>query len=893
MKSIKYIIGIISAFLLLAGCQEEQDVVVKLAFNQSSYELTAGGATLDLAAELLVENSDKKPVFESSDEAVATVTATGSLTPVAPGTVEITATVADKSAVCTIIVKAAPQLTLTSEPSLVVGVSNTITATSATEGFDPKNLEWTCTSTPDEIVEFTKVDDWSYTVKCVEYKPSASVTVTVKDKTSSASASVTMPLFPEVKTIVLSETSLTRKVNDQPVQLHAACYAENEVLVEGYDLLEWGIKENEFTIGNPVEVDQNGVLTFKEYGTATVFVVNKYNRAVQATCIVNVANPDVIVETITLSPSSKVIKLGDKFSISALVEPENAYDKTLTYESSDEKIASVSESGEVEGLGLGRADITVSASNGVSAVCKVLVSEDGTGEIEDIIPVEEVLLETETKENIIYQLEPLQMIAYYMPTGSTPKSAEWSTSDETLATIDQNGLVTVVLEEIEKNAQGDDKEYSVEVRLTVDGKYKAYSTLEIKRARPKSVKITSEPENHQIILGQTFQYKAIIEPSLAEQDVIWQCFEYKGDINIDDASILNGISYYEGTLNTNVIGVGKYIIQASAHVNDNVYARTLVEVLPVEIESASLDKTELSLSVGAMAYLKVSFTPANATYKEIQWTSSAENVATIASDGKVTAVAAGDAVITATLSNGMQLKCNVTVSVDENAAKVGDFFYSDGTWSTELDNSKTVVGIVFSVDNVTLHDAKLAAEHSDCTHGLVASIINTPEVKWQGWRSDINTWAVNNGYMPLSGVDCPSGTSNFYLTDNGKKLCGYNNTAAIEAYKMTEEYAKGGDDVKIYLLDNMSSMTDVDNTSGWYVPSIAELNLMAASRALLNEKFSAVGGEQFNTAYGKRYWSSTEGKNSDTAVNVNFFNGTVTYNDQKSRSYFVRYVFAF
>lgn len=892
MKSIKYIIGIISAFFFLSGCQEEPKAEVTVAFNNSTYELIVGGATLDLASELVIKNSDSAPRFFISDVTVASVSAAGVVTPLSPGQADVTATVAGEKATCTIVVKAAPQLTLTSEPSLVVGVSNTITATSATEGFDPKNLEWTCTSTPEAIAEFTKIDDLNYTVKCPEYHQSASVTVTVKDKTSSASASVTMPLFPEVKTIVLSETSLTRKVNDQPVQLHAACYAENEVFVEGYDLLEWGIKENEFTIGNPVEVDQNGVLTFKEYGTATVFVVNKYNRAVQATCIVNVAHPDVIVETITLSPSSKVIKLGDKFSISALVEPENANDKTLTYESSDEKIASVSESGEVEGLGLGRADITVSASNGVSAVCKVLVSEDGTGEIEDIIPVEEVLLETETKEDIIYQLEPLQMIAYYMPTGSAPKSAEWSTSDETLATIDQNGLVTVVLEEIEKNAQGDDKEYSVEVRLTVDGKIKAYSTLYIKRARPKEVKITSEPENHQITLGQTFQYKAIIEPSLAEQDVIWQCFR-GDDINKVDDSVLNGISYYEGTFDTKVVGVGKYVIQASAHVNDNVYARTLVEVLPVEIESASLDKTELSLSVGAMAYLKVSFTPANATYKEIQWTSSAENVATIASDGKVTAIAAGDAVITATLSNGMQLKCNVTVSVDENAAKVGDFFYSDGTWSTELDNSKTVVGIVFSVDNVTLHDAKLAAEHSDCTHGLVASIINTPEVKWQGWRSDINTWAVNNGYMPLSGVDCPSGTSNFYLTDNGKKLCGYNNTAAIEAYKMTEEYAEGGDNVKIYLLDNMSSMTDVDNTSGWYVPSIAELNLMAASRALLNEKFSAVGGEQFDTAYGKRYWSSTEGKNSDTAVNVNFYNGTVTYNDQKSKSYFVRYVFAF
>lgn len=884
MKSIKYIIGIISAFFFLSGCQEEPKAEVSVAFNQSTYELIVGGATLDLAAELVIKNSDSDPRFFISNVMVASVSTDGIVTPLAPGQAEISATVGAKKATCTVVVKAAPLLTLTAEPSLVVGVANTITAVAQEEGFDPKNLEWICTSTPEAIAEFTKIDDLNYTVKCPEYHQSASVTVTVNDKTSSASASITMPLFPEVKEIVLSQTSLTRKVGDTPVQLIASCYAENHVSVEGYDLLEWSVKKDEFTVVDPVDIDQNGVLTFKEYGTATVSVANKYNRAVAATCVVNVTNPDVVVETITLSPSSKVIKLGDKFTISALVEPEDAFDKTLTYVSSDDKIASVSENGDVEGVGLGRADITVSTSNGVSAVCKILVSEDGTGEIEDIIPVEEVILETETKENVIYQLEPLQMIAYYMPAGSAPKSAEWSTSNEEYATVDQNGLVTVVLEDIEKDTYGDDKEYFVEIRLTVDGKIKAYSTLEIKRARPKEVKITSEPENHQILLGQTFQYTAIIEPSLAEQDVIWQCYKYQGDINIVNESILNGISYYGGTFDTNVVGVGKYVIQASAHVNDNVYARTLVEVLPVDIISATLNYESVTLSKGGYVDLFVNFNPHNATYKDVVWTSSKESVA-IVSNGKVTAVGVGEAEITATLSNDMVLKCEV--NVEEPTANVGDFFYSDGTWSTELDQTKTVVGVVFSVDNVTLHDKTLKADYPGCTHGIVVALNETDPVKWQSWRSDVDAWAVANGYMHVRGISYADNV--FSLTDDGRKLTGYNNTKALKAYMQSPEYAAEGENAVVYLFDNASEMSDISGTSGWYIPSVAEMIQLADNSEVVLQKIQQVGGEAFAASH----WSSTEGAQTTMAVMCELNTKVFTYNASKDKLHNVRYVFAF
>lgn len=882
MKNFKYIIGIISAVLLITGCKEEQTVEpkpeVEVSFKQASYELTVGGETLDLAAELIIENSDSKPGFASSDAAIASVSEDGVVTPESAGQTKVTVTVDGKEAVCTIVVKEPLQLTLTADASLVVGVSSIVTASCSDENFDPSDLEWEITMSPAGVAEFKMINDWSYSFICPEYKSNASVTVSIKDKFSNASATTTMQVVSEVKRIVLNHTSLTKQVGDEPVQLVATCYDENNAVVEGYNSLEWSVRKDEFTVVEPVEVDQNGVLTFKEYGTATVTVVNTHNKAVAATCIVNVSPPDVVVESIVLSHVNEVIKVGEKFTISAHIEPDDADDKTLTFVSSDDEIASVTQSGEVEGLSEGNVDITVSASNGVSAVCKVQVSEDETGgDIGETIPVEEVMMETQTKENVIYQLEPLQMIAYYMPTGSAPKSAVWSTSDETLATIDQNGLVTVVTEEVDE-VNGT----YVEIRLTVDEKIKSYLTLEIKRARPTSVRITSEPENKQIVIGDSFHYTAVVEPALADQAVVWQCFDPSGE------SILNGISFYTGEFNTGGVSpikeIGTYTIRAKSSVNNSIIDETTVEVLPVKIESASLNYEEVTLPVGGYVDLFVSFEPHNVTFKDVVWASSDTAVAVV-TDGKVTAVAVGESDVTATLSDGTVLTCNVKVEAAK--AQIGDFFYSDGTWSTKLDASKTVVGIVFSVDNVTLHDKTLAEEHPGCTNGIVVSLKETAPVRWQNWRSDVDAWATSHGYMHVRGVNYAN--NQFSPTEDGRKLSGYNNTAALKAYMQSPEYAEEGEGATVYLLDNEADMTDVEGTSGWYIPSYAEMSKLADNSAVVLERIQQAGGEAFAASH----WSSTEGAQTTMAVQCDLNNKKYTYNASKDKAHNVRYVFAF
>ncbi len=84
----------------------------------------------------------------------------------------------------------------------------------------------------------------------------------------------------------------------------------------------------------------------------------------------------------------------------------------------------------------------------------------------------------------------------------------------------------------------------------------------------------------------------------------------------------------------------------------------------IEVEYVTLDRTELNLTVGENAFLHAEVYPDDAKNREIVWKSSKENVVLV-SDGQVTAVGKGTAVITATSLNGKKAICEVTVATDE------------------------------------------------------------------------------------------------------------------------------------------------------------------------------------------------------------------------------------
>ena len=83
----------------------------------------------------------------------------------------------------------------------------------------------------------------------------------------------------------------------------------------------------------------------------------------------------VKVDAIELSESEKTVFVGDTFTITATVKPEDAFNRTVTWSSSDPSIATVDENGTVTAIAEGEAIITAESADGVKAECKVTVEK--------------------------------------------------------------------------------------------------------------------------------------------------------------------------------------------------------------------------------------------------------------------------------------------------------------------------------------------------------------------------------------------------------------------------------------------------------------------------------------------------------------------------------------
>ena len=264
------------------------------------------------------------------------------------------------------------------------------------------------------------------------------------------------------------------------------------------------------------------------------------------------------------------------------------------------------------------------------------------------------------------------------------------------------------------------------------------------------------------------------------------------------------------------VAVGTATITATA---DDATATCQVTVRAVEVSEVQIDVTEASLGVGETLQLTATVSPENATDKTVTWESSDDAVVTVDENGLVTAVAAGEATVTAT-AGGMFAVCDVTVVAP---AKVGDFYYSDGTYSTELDSSKNPVGVVFWTGDPTASDPTLKKDFPNCSHGLVIALTEQRNVFWQKayrtYNSTVDAWVKANN------LDFVATVSGIELEDPLNKVLGYNNTKAIEAFNAAAENAEWPVTAMEALDAFRQDVPAPATSSGWYFPSIKELNI--------------------------------------------------------------------
>ena len=391
-------------------------------------------------------------------------------------------------------------------------------------------------------------------------------------------------------------------------------------------------------------VSASGLVTALSEGTARITATADGKKG---ECTVTVFKGFVAVAEVQLEKAELTLYVGEEETLAASVLPDNATDKTITWATSDETIATV-EDGKVKAVKKGEATITAKAGD-KTAEAKVVV----------LAPVSGITLNKNRLDLIIGDTETLT--ATITPADADPKEPiTWTTSDETIATVD-GGKVTAV------------KEGEATVTASSDGK-SATCIVNIDYIHVAEISLpTSEAT---LYAGESI----ILTANLSPDNITYKTVEW--------TSSDKGVATVDADGKVDAIGKGTATITAKA---DGKEAACQLTVL-APVKGVSLSKTALSLTVGESEALSVTLIPADATpRKELTWSSSAPEVATV-EGGVVKALTVGTATITATVE-GFTAACVASVSKPAYTApalsevKVTDKFkaydvngYTDVTW---------------------------------------------------------------------------------------------------------------------------------------------------------------------------------------------------------------------
>ena len=187
-----------------------------------------------------------------------------------------------------------------------------------------------------------------------------------------------------------------------------------------------------YSVDNPelATIDENGFLQGKKAGIVVVTITpDGVAKPKSAKCSVSLKEP---VTTVSLDATEFNIGKRNKKTLTATVGPESATDKRVIWSSENPKIASVTRTGEVTGVRSGTTVITCTARGGrdVSASAKVTV----------ITAVSSVQFKKRTED--VFEGSTNTLEVSILPEDATNKKIEWESSDNSIATVDDNGVVT-------------------------------------------------------------------------------------------------------------------------------------------------------------------------------------------------------------------------------------------------------------------------------------------------------------------------------------------------------------------------------------------------------------------------------------------------------------------
>ena len=361
----------------------------------------------------------------------------------------------------------------------------------------------------------------------------------------------------------------------------------------------------------------------------TVYVpkeaVDKYKKKYSGWEYANILAEPVPLERIELKEHEIILDIDESYQLSAAPIPANADNATISWKSSNEDIAIVSETGLVTAISSGKACIIVASTDGSKKdTCNIIVKTH----------VESVAIQ-QNSVSMSNIGETKQLGAVITPDDATDKSVKWESSNKQVCTVSNSGLVT---------ATGVGT--ALVTVTTIDGGHTATCVVKVLQ-HVSGVSV----DKHSISLkvGEKGQIEVNVSPDNAdERKVIWTTSN----------EVIASVS--ENGLVT-ALKAGEAWIKATSVDNSEAKDSCLVTVIqPVTGIMLSEATYELN-SIGQTVQLKATVMPKDASNKAVTWKSSDTSICLI-NNGNVVATGFGVAVVMATTDDGgYGATCVVTV----------------------------------------------------------------------------------------------------------------------------------------------------------------------------------------------------------------------------------------
>lgn len=399
------------------------------------------------------------------------------------------------------------------------------------------------------------------------------------------------------------DTNGGNSINEQVVAKNNKATAPLDPTRDGYKFIGWYVGDEKFDFNTEI--------------TSDMTISARWEKS-----------EDVKVIGVTLDQTEVTLKMGETLQLTAIVTPDSAKEKSVTWTSENSSIATVDETGNITAVKNGTTKIKVVTKEGnYEAECKVTVSSN-------VVKVTGITLDKTSATVGIGNT--INLVATVKPKNASNKGVTWSSSDKSIATVVdgkvkglKEGTVTITAE-------------------TKDGNYKATATITVKNIKVTGVSLNKTSLT--ITVGETYTLKATVKPTDAtNKSVTWSS---------NDSSV--------ATVDSN--GKVKAIKEGNATITVTTKDGSYTATANIKVEPAKVTKVTISGSssviVGNSITLKAAVTATGNANKTVTWASEDESIATVNSKGVVKGVKVGSTNITAT-AGGITVKKKITVTAEK------------------------------------------------------------------------------------------------------------------------------------------------------------------------------------------------------------------------------------